>query len=240
MSKIEGSSTRATARPTGDAAPAAAPTAEDAPSLDEIAPESGSLPSAGDIAVATTIVGGAPALQGLYYASTLGDDALVLAKNGLSTSSSTLASGTGTALNAVGAGAVAIDKLENSTAETTLGRAVDATGSGVLFYALGTNPATGGFLAIDSMAEMTIEAGVRAVAGEDVNVKVGIGTHLNSSVSAVVTLGELMFTDDHTGAKEFSEKAANGELGLLMQMANYVGEKADWGFVFDRYFFNED
>lgn len=244
MTKIEGSASRAPATHSSGVGSTPRPDDAGVPSLDELAPNDERSITSADVATAATVTGGMVgtgmvAAQNLTFARELADGTVALAKSEAAflAKSSKLASQAGTALNLVGATAVALDKVENSTAETTLGRAVDATASGGLAYVLGANPATGAFLAVDAVLEKAVEAGVQHVAGEEVNAKVGVGTLLNSSVTATVTLAEGVATGDDKGAKEFSDKAAKGEYGVLMQAANWLGDNVfDATVAYDYYF----
>lgn len=208
----------------------------DVATLDEVSSEGATHGVAGELATDATIGGGAVAevtqrAQRLLFSKEYLQGSVPVSEAKAATMRRTTALGgkVSTGLNAVGAVATAADKLESSTAQTTLGKTADALASGGLSYALGSNPVTGTFLAVDAAVEKGLDGAAKELTGnDDVHFKVGVGTHLSSSVTAVVTLVEGVATGDSTGMREFMEQAKRGERGVLMQGYIQLGEVLDF------------
>lgn len=123
------------------------------------------------------------------------------------------------AINTIGIASTAIEQYSKSTAQTWLGKGVDA---GVA-AALGT---VGG-------PTMAVINGFDAITGnylaEKGELKMNTSGHLSDTINdltrATVTTAEALITGDDKGIREFHERSQNGEQGVIIGCVSTFGQR---------------
>lgn len=163
----------------------------------------------------------------------------------------------GTAINVVGAGATAVSSYQSSPATTDVGRAVDGLLSGVGNYGyatiMGSTPPGAVFVALDgvtggnfagsvnsatnsavALLDIAMTGRVDAAQGlNDKNRTGGNGPLIQAAAHVTEALGTL---GDPVKMAEFSERAMNGDMGVVAQLASHLGNTLGypvrWGLEF--------
>jgi hypothetical protein len=123
-------------------------------------------------------------------------------------------------LDALGSGATAVDQYQKSTATTTTGKVVDAGLAGAADLAFGkANPIVAG-----------VDAVVGAVLPDGANIS--IGNTMQTSVRAIVTVGDGLVTGNERGMATFHDRSKEGQYGPVFRASSEAGDFwADKGVV---------